>query len=72
MHLSEQDSALYYELMWALQFHVKQVLKLFPKIKTIEQYVKDVPVEDKSRVREALYGDLTLIDTFLQRQSASL
>ncbi|PSB24135.1 hypothetical protein C7B82_28350 [Stenomitos frigidus ULC18] len=52
--------------MWALQFHVKQSLKLFPKIKTIEEYAKEVPVEDKSKVREVMYADHTLIDTFLK------
>jgi hypothetical protein len=66
MHLSQQESALYYELMWALQFHVKQTLKLFPQIKTIEQYATDLPVEDKVKVRESMYRDTNLIDRFVQ------
>lgn len=66
MHLSEQDSALYYELMWSLHFYVKQALKLFPKLKTIEQYANDASMEDKFKVREAMYGDTSLIDRFIQ------
>lgn len=65
MHLSEQDAALYYELMWALQFHIKQTLNLFPKVQSPEQYA-DLPVENKVKVREALYNDPTFIDQFVQ------
>lgn len=65
MHLSEQDAALYYELMWALQLHLKQTLNLFLEVQTIEDYA-DLPVESKVKVREALYGDPTFIDRFVQ------
>lgn len=65
MHLSQQDAALFYELMWALQFYIKQTLNLFPEVQSLEQYV-DLPVERKIKVREALYGDPTWIDRFLQ------
>ena len=65
MHLSQQDAALYYELMWALQFHIKQTLNLFPEVQSPEQYA-DLPVESKAKVREALYNDLTFIDRFVQ------
>jgi outer membrane lipopolysaccharide assembly protein LptE/RlpB len=65
MHLSEQDTALYYELMWALQFHLKQTLNLFPEVETLEQY-SDLPVESKVKVRETLYNDPSFIDRFVQ------
>jgi hypothetical protein len=67
MHLSDQESALYYELMWALQFHIKQSLNLFPKVKTIRQYADNLDMEEKFEVREALYADPTWFDTFVQR-----
>ncbi|MGQ9873268.1 hypothetical protein [Leptodesmis sp.] len=38
MKLSEEDAALFYELMWALQFYLKQQLNLLPEIKTLQQY----------------------------------
>ncbi len=34
MKLSEQEVELFYELMWSLQFFVKQKLKLLRKIRT--------------------------------------
>lgn len=67
MHLSEQEAALYYELMWALQFHVKQSLNLFPKVKTIQQYADKLNMEEKFKVREALYSDPAWFDTFAQK-----
>lgn len=65
MKLSDVDAALFYELMWALQFYVKQKLNLSPKIKTLQHYI-DAPVEDKLPVREAMYAQPELIDAFLQ------
>lgn len=65
MKLSEAEAALFYELMWALQFYVKQQLNLLPEIKTLQQYI-DASVEDKVQVREALYAHPNLIDEFLQ------
>jgi hypothetical protein len=65
MILSEADSELFFELMWALQFYVKQKLGLLPEIKTLQQYI-NAKVEDKYQVREALYAQPELIDRFLQ------
>lgn len=71
MHLSEQDAALYYELMWALQFHIKRTLNLFPEVQSPEQYA-DLPVESKVEVREALYRDPTFVDRFVQENPQKL
>lgn len=38
MKLSRQDANLFYELMWAIQFYVNQKLKIFTKIKTVDEY----------------------------------
>jgi hypothetical protein len=65
MYLSEQDAELYFDLMWALQFHINQTLNLVPGIQTLEQYI-DLPVESKLKVRTALYADKTLIAQFVQ------
>lgn len=65
MHLSQQDAALYYELMWALQFHIQQTLNLSPAVQSPKQYA-ELPMEHKLKVREALYGDPTWIARFLQ------
>lgn len=71
MKLSDADAALFYELMWALQFYVKQKRNLLPEIKTLQQY-SDAVVEDKVQVREALYAQPELIDAFLQDNPAKL
>jgi hypothetical protein len=65
MKLSDAEAALFYELMWVLQFYVKQKLNLLPDITTIQQYM-DASVEDKFQVRKALYDQPDLIDHFLQ------
>jgi hypothetical protein len=67
MHLSDQEFTLFYELMWALQFHVKQSLNLFPKVKTIQQYIDELSLQEKAEIREALYSDPTWFDSFVQK-----
>jgi len=69
MKLSAQDANLFYELMWALQYYVKQKLQLLPSIKTLKQYANDASLEDKATVRQALYENPLLIDSFLQENS---
>ena len=65
MKLSEQDAALFYELMWALQFYGNQTLQLLPNIKTQDQYI-DASLEDKAKVRNAIYANPDVIDSFLR------
>jgi hypothetical protein len=64
MKLSEQDTRFYYQLMWALQFYVNQKLKIHD-IKNIEDYVR-TSIEQKAMVRDALYENIGLIDSFIQ------
>jgi hypothetical protein len=64
MKLSKEDVALFYELMWSLQFYANQKLGLIPEIKTLEQY-RDAPMEKKAKVRQSCYTQ-PLFDGFLQ------
>jgi hypothetical protein len=64
MKLSEQDTRLYYQLMWALQFYVNQGLKIHD-IKHIEDYAR-TSIEQKAMVRDAIYENVGLIDSFIQ------
>ncbi|SMP59216.1 hypothetical protein SAMN06295888_10964 [Desulfonatronum zhilinae] len=64
MKLSEQETKLYYESMWALQFFVNQKLRIHD-INTIDEYV-DTGTDLKVNVREALFENTNLIDSFVQ------
>jgi hypothetical protein len=65
MVLSEDDAKLFYRLMWPLQFFVNQKLQLIPNCPTLETY-KDLPAEQKLKVRDALYKKPSLIDEFVK------
>jgi len=65
MKLSEQEVELFYELMWSLQFFVKQKLKLLRKIRTLQDY-SDCSQQDKVKVRQTMYENIELIDIFIK------
>ena len=65
MKLSQQEVELFYELMWSLQFFVKQKLKLLRKIRTLQDY-SDCSQQDKVKVRQTMYENIELIDIFIK------
>lgn len=65
MQLSEKDAELYYELMQALQFYVNRKLKIYPDVKTRDEY-DDCEFEEKFEVRNALFENPKLIDQFVR------
>jgi hypothetical protein len=65
MRLFKQEADLFFELMWALQFFVNQKLNILPAVTTLEKYIAG-PLEEKSKVRKALYENKQLIDLFVQ------
>lgn len=65
MKLSQQEVELFYELMWSLQFFVKQKLKLLRKIRTLQDY-SDCSQQDKMKVRQMMYENIELIDIFIK------
>lgn len=71
MHLSPEDAALFYKLMFSLQFYASQQLKLQPAVKSLEAYAK-LGQQDKLPVRDALYEQPALIDAFVQTNPADL
>lgn len=64
MKLSEQDTGLFYQIMWALQFYVNQKLRIHD-IKNLEDY-STTTTEQMVIVRNALYENIDLIDSFIQ------
>ncbi|MFH1930214.1 MAG: hypothetical protein ABIN18_01335 [Pseudomonadota bacterium] len=65
MKLSQQEVELFYELMWSLQFFVKQKLKLLRKIRTLQEY-SDCSQQDKMKVTQKMYENIELIDIFIK------
>ncbi len=64
MKLSEQDTRLFYQLMLALQFYVNQKLKIHD-LKHFKDYA-GASIEQKAMVRDTLYENIGLIDSFIQ------
>jgi len=71
MILPQQEVELFYELMFPLQFFVKQKLKLLRKIHTINEFI-NCSIQDKMKVRQALYENIGLIDSFIKENPNSL
>ncbi|MDH4263984.1 MAG: hypothetical protein OEV78_13180 [Spirochaetia bacterium] len=71
MKLSKIEADLFFELMWGLQFFVNQKINVLPSIKTLSEY-KSKSMEEKVKVRDALYHHKELIDTFIQENPEHL
>lgn len=65
MKLSQQDVDLFYELMWALQYFTNQKLQIVSNVRTLDDYIK-CPGEEKMKVRQAMYENINLIDSFIK------
>ncbi len=72
MKLSPDEVALYYKLMWPLQFYVNQKLNILPDVDSVEAYASGYDFEDKLPVRNALYENTELIDAFVGENPAQL
>jgi len=70
MKLSSQEADLFFELMWALLVFVNQKLGILPPVK-LKEYIS-CPMEEKMKVREALYKNRQLIDLFVKENSNKL
>lgn len=65
MKLAKEEADLFFKLMWALQFYVKQELRICPEISDVARYKDDCNLEDKSVIRQAVYDNSHLIDKFV-------
>lgn len=70
MNLSHEDAKLFFKLMWQLQFYVGQQLQLIPEINSVEEYI-ETPIEQKHKVREAMYQKRYLIGKFSDENPAN-
>ncbi|MCP5004056.1 MAG: hypothetical protein GY941_08960 [Planctomycetes bacterium] len=65
MRLSEQDAKQFFDLMWALQYFVNCKLQIHTDVNSVDEYVA-CDAEEKNVVRKALYGNMELVDSFVQ------
>lgn len=54
MKLSQEDSDLFYKLMWRVQYYINQQLQVLPNIPSAQEY-DSLPISDKATVRDALW-----------------
>lgn len=65
MKLTTQEATQYFNLMWSLQAYANQKLGIMPEVTSVEEYEK-LPSSEKLVVRDALYDNIDLIDSFLE------
>lgn len=67
MKLSQEDTKLFYKLMWGVQFYVNQQLQVQPNVHSGQEYAA-LPMAAKATVRDALGKKPKLIDAYLERK----
>ncbi|MCP4361613.1 MAG: hypothetical protein GY796_26685 [Chloroflexi bacterium] len=71
MILSKQDADLFFDLLWSLQFYVKQQLDLHPQVATLADY-RDMDSEGRMEVRNAMWENPRLIADYVQSNPDNL
>lgn len=71
MTLPPQDGALFFQLMWKLQYYVNQKLGLHKDVDTFEEYA-NLPTQKKIKARDALWEHPELIDSFVTENPNNL
>ncbi len=65
MKLSTQDAQIFFRLIESLQLYVNLKLGILPQITKVDEY-QILTSREKNHVRDALYDNIELIDSFLQ------
>jgi hypothetical protein len=65
MKLTTQDAEMFYRLIWSIQSYINLKLGILPQITTVDEY-QILTSKEKIPVRDALYDNIELIDTYLQ------
>ncbi|MCP3892199.1 MAG: hypothetical protein GY702_25510 [Desulfobulbaceae bacterium] len=71
MNLSKKEYEHFFLLMWALQYFVNCKLKIHPTIQNLRDYTNS-DIEKKANVREALYENIEIIDSFIKENPENL
>jgi hypothetical protein len=70
MQLSQEDAALFFKLMPALQTFANQRLKIIKALKDIKGY-KTVSNEERVKLRNAVYENPEILDDFVRENPFS-
>ena len=71
MKLSTKDAALFFKLMWRLQFYVNQKHRILPDVDSVEDYA-DMPPTERVQVRNVLWENPELINAYVAENPHSL
>lgn len=71
MKLSTRDADLFFKLMWSLQNYVNLKLGIISDVITVEEY-KNLPSSEKLSVRDALYDNIEMVDSYLKENPQEL
>lgn len=71
MKVSEAEADLFFELMWSLQYFVNSKERIIPSVKTLKKYT-NLPMEEKLKVRNALFENAAVIDDFVRENPEKL
>lgn len=71
MKLSKQDSDLFFNLMWAIQFYVNQKNGIIPGINNVTEY-SICSSTQKKPVRDLLFQNISVIDDFINEKPKDL
>ncbi len=71
MKLSEENADLFFKLMLPLLAYVNRKLELLPEVSTLEGFEK-IPFGDKAVIRDLLYENIHLIDSFIDENPEDL
>lgn len=71
MRLSDRDAKLFFDLMWGLQYFVNQKHKIYDNITSLDEYMK-CSIEEKLEVRESLYSNINIIDSYIKENPHKL
>ncbi len=71
MKLSEENAGLFFKLMLPLLAYVNRKLELLPEVSTLEDFEK-ISFGDKAVIRDGLYENIHLIDSFIDENPEDL
>jgi len=71
MRLSQDDAELFFKLHPPLLLYTNEQMGVIQNISTLDEFM-DLPLEEKSEIRDALYENIELIDSFIKENPSGL
>jgi hypothetical protein len=71
MNLSQEETDLFFRLMWRLQFYVNQQRQILTNVESPQEYIA-LPMSEKVKVRDVLWKSPDLIDAYVKQNPDGL